>query len=127
MRAGFVHYNTADEVDRLLDRARRAVLTRRRAAAGADPVRHDEPARQRGGVHRVHRGLLERRGLETQIYAREPGAAEPRRAPRRRGDAPPLLLYGHVDVVTTAGQNWTHPPFEAGSRTATSGAAARST
>jgi acetylornithine deacetylase/succinyl-diaminopimelate desuccinylase-like protein len=29
-----------------------------------------------------------------------------------RGDAPPLLLHGHVDVVTTAGQKWTHPPFE---------------
>jgi acetylornithine deacetylase/succinyl-diaminopimelate desuccinylase-like protein len=28
-----------------------------------------------------------------------------------RGDSPPLLLYGHVDVVTTAGQDWTHPPF----------------
>jgi acetylornithine deacetylase/succinyl-diaminopimelate desuccinylase-like protein len=27
------------------------------------------------------------------------------------GEAPPLLLYGHVDVVTTAGQDWTHPPF----------------
>ena len=23
------------------------------------------------------------------------------------------MLQGHVDVVTTAGQNWTHPPFEA--------------
>jgi acetylornithine deacetylase/succinyl-diaminopimelate desuccinylase-like protein len=29
-----------------------------------------------------------------------------------RGDAPPLLLHGHVDVVTTSGQKWTHPPFE---------------
>ena len=29
-----------------------------------------------------------------------------------RGDAPPLLLHGHVDVVTTANQKWTHPPFE---------------
>jgi len=29
-----------------------------------------------------------------------------------RGAAPPLLLYGHVDVVTTAHQAWTHPPFE---------------
>src|SRR5690242_7171425 len=28
-----------------------------------------------------------------------------------RGEAPPLLLQGHVDVVTTAGQRWTHPPF----------------
>jgi acetylornithine deacetylase/succinyl-diaminopimelate desuccinylase-like protein len=29
-----------------------------------------------------------------------------------RGEAPPLLMYGHVDVVTTAGQKWTYPPFE---------------
>ena len=29
-----------------------------------------------------------------------------------QGNAPPLLLYGHVDVVTTAGQTWQHPPFE---------------
>lgn len=28
-----------------------------------------------------------------------------------RGDAPPLLLQGHVDVVTTAGQQWQHDPF----------------
>lgn len=28
-----------------------------------------------------------------------------------RGQAPPLLMQGHVDVVTTAGQRWTHPPF----------------
>jgi acetylornithine deacetylase/succinyl-diaminopimelate desuccinylase-like protein len=30
-----------------------------------------------------------------------------------RGAAPPLLLQGHVDVVSTAGQTWSHPPFEA--------------
>ncbi len=30
-----------------------------------------------------------------------------------RGEAPPLLLQGHVDVVTTAGQAWTRPPFAA--------------
>ncbi len=29
-----------------------------------------------------------------------------------RANAPPLLLYGHVDVVTAAHQAWTHPPFE---------------
>ena len=29
-----------------------------------------------------------------------------------RGDAPPLLLHGHLDVVTTANQKWTYPPFE---------------
>ena len=29
-----------------------------------------------------------------------------------QGTAPPLLLYGHVDVVTTAAQTWQHPSFE---------------
>jgi acetylornithine deacetylase/succinyl-diaminopimelate desuccinylase-like protein len=37
------------------------------------------------------------------LIARIPGA----------GEAPPLLLYGHVDVVQTVGQQWTHPPFGA--------------
>lgn len=23
-----------------------------------------------------------------------------------------MLFYGHVDVVTTSNQKWTHPPFE---------------
>ena len=29
-----------------------------------------------------------------------------------QGSAPPLLLYGHVDVVTTENQKWQHPPFD---------------
>jgi acetylornithine deacetylase/succinyl-diaminopimelate desuccinylase-like protein len=29
------------------------------------------------------------------------------------GKASPLLLYGHVDVVTTEKQHWAHPPFAA--------------
>jgi acetylornithine deacetylase/succinyl-diaminopimelate desuccinylase-like protein len=54
---------------------------------------------------------LEEAGCETQIYASDP--ARPNLVSRLPGgDAPPLLLYGHVDVVTTAGQSWTHPPFE---------------
>jgi acetylornithine deacetylase/succinyl-diaminopimelate desuccinylase-like protein len=28
-----------------------------------------------------------------------------------QGNAPPLLLYGHVDVVSTENQSWQHPPF----------------
>ncbi|HEV2477895.1 MAG TPA: M20/M25/M40 family metallo-hydrolase [Candidatus Dormibacteraeota bacterium] len=28
-----------------------------------------------------------------------------------RGEAPPLLLQGHVDVVTATAQTWTYPPF----------------
>ncbi|MDX6440019.1 MAG: hypothetical protein QOF45_2602 [Gaiellaceae bacterium] len=54
---------------------------------------------------------LEDAGCETQIYAKEQD--RPNLVSRLPGgDAPPLLLQGHVDVVTTAGQSWTHPPFE---------------
>ncbi len=57
------------------------------------------------------RGLLEEAGCETQTFERVPG--RPNLVARLEGgDAPPLLLQGHVDVVTTSGQNWTHPPFE---------------
>ncbi|MDI6103003.1 M20/M25/M40 family metallo-hydrolase [Actinoplanes sp. NEAU-A12] len=38
----------------------------------------------------------------TNLVARFPG----------RGEAPPLLLHGHSDVVPVTGQRWTHPPFE---------------
>ena len=42
-----------------------------------------------------------------------------------RGAAPPLLLYGHLDVVPTVAQPWDVPPLRAANRTATSGDAAR--
>jgi len=58
------------------------------------------------------RAQLEEAGCETTIYAKDP--ARPNLVSRLAGgSAPPLLLQGHVDVVTTAGQAWTHPPFEA--------------
>jgi acetylornithine deacetylase/succinyl-diaminopimelate desuccinylase-like protein len=57
------------------------------------------------------RGVLEAAGCPTETYALDP--ARPNLVSRLEGgDQPPLLLYGHVDVVTTAGQQWTHPPFE---------------
>jgi acetylornithine deacetylase/succinyl-diaminopimelate desuccinylase-like protein len=56
------------------------------------------------------RGLLDEAGCETQLYARDP--ARPNLVARLSGGpAPPLLLQGHVDVVTTADQEWTRPPF----------------
>ncbi len=58
------------------------------------------------------RAQLEEAGCETTIYAKDP--SRPNLVSRLPGgSAPPLLLQGHVDVVTTAGQDWTHPPFEA--------------
>ena len=57
------------------------------------------------------RAQLEEAGCETAVYGKDP--ARPNLVSRLPGgDAPPLLLQGHVDVVTTAGQRWTHPPFE---------------
>jgi acetylornithine deacetylase/succinyl-diaminopimelate desuccinylase-like protein len=55
--------------------------------------------------------LLHAQGIETERFEKTPG--RPNLIARHRGtkDVPPLLLYGHVDVVTTAGQEWTHPPF----------------
>src|SRR5271157_1346151 len=53
--------------------------------------------------------LLKDSGVDTRIVARDP--ARPNLISRLpgAGNAPPLLLYGHVDVVTTAGQRWTYP------------------
>jgi acetylornithine deacetylase/succinyl-diaminopimelate desuccinylase-like protein len=57
------------------------------------------------------RGLLEDAGCETEVYAKEPGRPNLVTRLRGTGSAAPLLLYGHVDVVTTAGQQWSRAPF----------------
>jgi len=76
-------------------------------------VRYDTtnpPGAQRECVQYVA-DLLATEGIESHLVgvdddrpnlvARVPGA----------GLAPPLLLQAHADVVPTAGQVWTHPPF----------------
>ncbi len=76
-------------------------------------IQHDTtnpPGNERPCIEYIA-GLLESAGLETTVLsssedrpnlvARLPGL----------GAAPPLLMYGHADVVTTAHQSWTHPPF----------------
>jgi acetylornithine deacetylase/succinyl-diaminopimelate desuccinylase-like protein len=57
------------------------------------------------------RGVLEDAGCEVQLFAKDP--ARPNLVSRvpGRGERPPILLQGHVDVVTTASQDWSHPPF----------------
>jgi acetylornithine deacetylase/succinyl-diaminopimelate desuccinylase-like protein len=59
------------------------------------------------------RGLLASAGIDSHILARADGRPNLIARIAGRGEAPPLLLYGHVDVVTTSGQQWTHPPFTA--------------
>jgi len=56
--------------------------------------------------------LLTRAGFATTILAKTPNRPNLVAHLKGQGHAPPLLLYGHVDVVTTLGQPWTHPPFE---------------
>jgi acetylornithine deacetylase/succinyl-diaminopimelate desuccinylase-like protein len=55
--------------------------------------------------------LLSEHGIESERYVRTPG--RPNLIARHTGSngGPPLVLQGHVDVVTTAGQRWSHPPF----------------
>jgi acetylornithine deacetylase/succinyl-diaminopimelate desuccinylase-like protein len=57
--------------------------------------------------------LLKNYGVDTTILAKTPD--RPNVIARLKGGdkTPPLLLYGHVDVVTTENQKWTYPPFEA--------------
>jgi acetylornithine deacetylase/succinyl-diaminopimelate desuccinylase-like protein len=57
------------------------------------------------------RRLIEDAGVETTILAKDDARPNLIARVRGSGEAPPLLLYGHVDVVTTANQQWTHPPF----------------
>lgn len=58
------------------------------------------------------RELLNEAGIESTLIAKDPH--RPNLIARISGDgkAPPLLMYGHVDVVTTENQPWQHPPFE---------------
>ncbi len=57
-------------------------------------------------------GLLRQAGIATTWLARTPQRPNLIARLPGQGKAPPLLLYGHVDVVTTENQPWTRPPFE---------------
>lgn len=58
-------------------------------------------------------GLLREAGFETQVVGIDSNRPNLVTRLKGRGDAPGLLLQGHVDVVTTDKQEWQHPPFAA--------------
>jgi acetylornithine deacetylase/succinyl-diaminopimelate desuccinylase-like protein len=68
------------------------------------------PGNERACVEFV-RGLLEDAGCETELYAKESDRPNLIARLAGTGAGEPLLLYGHLDVVTTAGQRWRRPPF----------------
>lgn len=70
------------------------------------------PGNERACVSYIE-GLVGEAGIQSVIRARDPERPNLIARLPGRGAAQPLLLQGHVDVVGTAGQRWTHPPFEA--------------
>src|SRR4051794_31009880 len=59
------------------------------------------------------RDLLSEAGIPTTILTRD--TEQPNVIARFPGSGlkPPLLMYGHIDVVPTPDQDWEHPPFDA--------------
>jgi acetylornithine deacetylase/succinyl-diaminopimelate desuccinylase-like protein len=55
--------------------------------------------------------LLTQARIDTKVLAKSPERPNLIARFPGQGSAAPLLLYGHVDVVTTENQQWQHPPF----------------
>lgn len=76
-------------------------------------IRYDTtnpPGNERRLVEHVER-ICRDAGMETELLAKD--AERPNLIARLPGSgtAPPLLLYGHADVVTAHGQPWSRPAF----------------
>lgn len=55
--------------------------------------------------------ILSDAGLDTSTYAAEEDRPNLIARLKGRGEEPPLLLYGHVDVVPAQAADWQEPPF----------------
>lgn len=58
------------------------------------------------------RDVLNNAGITAELMGNDPNRVNVVSRLSGRGDAPPLLLYGHIDVVPTVAQPWDVPPFE---------------
>jgi acetylornithine deacetylase/succinyl-diaminopimelate desuccinylase-like protein len=68
------------------------------------------PGRERACLEWVAE-LLATAGIPSSFLARDPERPNLIARIPGRGAAPPLLLYGHIDVAPTSGQQWAHDPF----------------
>ena len=59
------------------------------------------------------KGLLQDSGLATTVLSKDPKRPNLVARLQGKGEVPGLVLQGHVDVVTTANQDWQHDPFGA--------------
>jgi len=55
--------------------------------------------------------LITGAGIDTTTRALDPNRPNLIARLAGRGDAPPFMMHAHVDVVTTANQDWQHDPF----------------
>lgn len=63
-------------------------------------------------IHYIN-ALLTDAGFKTTLLAADPQRPNLITRLKGEGSAPPLLLQGHIDVVTTEKQQWQQPPFAA--------------
>jgi acetylornithine deacetylase/succinyl-diaminopimelate desuccinylase-like protein len=68
------------------------------------------PGQEHIAVDLIER-VLDEAGIESTRYENARGRPNLVARLKGRGEAPPFLLQGHVDVVTTANQEWKHKPF----------------
>jgi len=70
------------------------------------------PGKEAECIHYIST-LLKDAGFETVFFSKEEKRPNLIARLKGKGNHAPLMLYGHVDVVPTAKQAWTFPPFDA--------------
>src|SRR5918997_345113 len=68
------------------------------------------PGRERACVEWVKALVRDLPGVQPTLIAKDPDRPSLIARLAGRGEAPPLLMQGHIDVVPAVG-DWTHPPF----------------
>ena len=76
-------------------------------------MRTVNPPGDEGPAQAYLRDLLEHAGFPIQMVEAEPGRPNLVTRLPGLGQKPPLLFYGHTDVVGVDGQQWQVPPFDA--------------